>query len=75
MIQHQQKRDQEKHQLDFVQLRNPIRTYSSINSVGRRLSRGTILAAKMAESGYQSTHGWPNDMDDYEVGEVIGLFK
>ncbi|KAI2799056.1 STE20/SPS1- proline-alanine-rich protein kinase [Blomia tropicalis] len=73
LIQHQQKRDQEKHQLDFVQLRNPIRTYSSINSVGRRLSRGTILAAKMAESGYQSTHGWPNDMDDYEVGEVIGI--
>lgn len=28
----------------------------------------------MAESGQQSNAGWPNNVNDYEVGEIIGLF-
>ena len=27
----------------------------------------------MAEAGHQSTPGWPNNVNDYEVGEIIGI--
>lgn len=37
-------------------------------------SRGSILATKMAEHTILSPTGWPNNKDDYELGEVIGTF-
>ncbi|XP_017490264.1 PREDICTED: serine/threonine-protein kinase OSR1-like [Rhagoletis zephyria] len=43
------------------------------STVGRRPSQASILAAKMAEAGHQSTPGWPNNVNDYEVGEIIGI--
>lgn len=48
-------------------------TSGTSTGTGRRQSQASILAAKMAESGHQSTPGWPNNVDDYEVGEIIGI--
>lgn len=40
-------------------------------------SRGSILATKMAEhtTTVGTITGWPNNKDDYELGEVIGMSK
>lgn len=37
-----------------------------------RRSCAQLLAAKMAEVGDTTTSGWSNNVDDYELGEIIG---
>ena len=37
-----------------------------------RRSCAQLLAAKMAEVGDSATTGWSNNVDDYQLGEVIG---
>ena len=51
-------------------------THESFDHSRSSLSRGSILATKMAESHHstsQSVTGWSNSKDDYELGEVIGM--
>lgn len=54
---------------------NPPSPSHDPSDSSRSLSRGSILATKMAESHHsssQSVTGWSNSKDDYELGEVIG---
>ena len=44
----------------------------SDRSSATRRSCAQLLAAKMAEVGDTTTNGWSNNVDDYELGEIIG---
>lgn len=55
------------------QHKNLSKTRSSADrDSATRRSCAQLLAAKMAEVGDSATSGWPNNVDDYELGEVIG---
>ena len=47
-------------------------TTGSFRDSATRRSCAQLLAAKMAEVGDSATTGWSNNVEDYELGEVIG---